>query len=174
VEVHFGDGVEAYVTPVGPDRIGVAFLCESARRATHEELMARFPELEERLGGAPRASAPAGVGPLARAARARVLERLVLLGDAAGYVDAITGEGLSLALAGAVELGEHLREVLASRTSSGSLRAFERAEARRFARYSAAARAVLGLARRPAVRQKALLFLARHPRFFRALLAAAC
>ena len=26
VEVHWADGVEAYVTPVGPDRVGIAFL----------------------------------------------------------------------------------------------------------------------------------------------------
>lgn len=35
VEVHFADGVEAYVTPVGPVRVGVAFLWDDARVARH-------------------------------------------------------------------------------------------------------------------------------------------
>ena len=33
VEVHFTEGVEAYVTPVGPMRVGVTFLWDDARVA---------------------------------------------------------------------------------------------------------------------------------------------
>ncbi|HUK66036.1 MAG TPA: hypothetical protein VLV17_04360 [Anaeromyxobacteraceae bacterium] len=172
VEVYFGDGVEAYLTPVGPACIGVAFLCESFERASYEKLLLRFPELKERLASSPRASTVAGVGPLARAARARSRDRLVLLGDAAGYLDAITGEGLSLALKGAAELGELLPEALKKGAARECFLAFERAEARRFALYAHSARAVLGLARRPRARRRALDFLGRHPRLFSALVAA--
>ena len=35
VEVHFTDGVEAYVTPVGPMRVGITFLWDDARVARH-------------------------------------------------------------------------------------------------------------------------------------------
>ncbi|HYB40421.1 MAG TPA: FAD-dependent monooxygenase, partial [Candidatus Methylomirabilis sp.] len=54
VEVHWTDGVEAYVTPVGPDCIGVALLWSAAgdRRASYDDLLARFPELRARLGRA--------------------------------------------------------------------------------------------------------------------------
>jgi flavin-dependent dehydrogenase len=45
-----------------------------------------------------------GAGPLAQAARRVVDDRVVLLGDAAGYVDALTGEGLALGFAPAEDL----------------------------------------------------------------------
>ena len=173
VEVHFGGGVEAYVTPAGPCRVGVAFLCEASARASYTALLARFPALGARVDGAPYDSGPAGDGPLARAARARVLDRLVLVGDAAGYVDAITGEGLSLALEGACALAPVLQDALAAGAARGAFAGWERGEARRYARYAATARLVLGLARRPAARRASLGFLARHPGLFARLVEAA-
>jgi len=173
VEVHFGDGVEAYVTPVGPHRVCVAFLVEEAARAPYRQLLARFPALQERLDGAELDSPPAGAGPLARSARARVLDRLVLAGDAGGYVDAITGEGLSLALRGAIELARVLPRALARGASQQALAGWERGEARRFGRYAATARFVLGLARRPSARRATMSFLSRHPRLGARLLGAA-
>jgi flavin-dependent dehydrogenase len=166
VEVHFGEGVEAYVTPAGPGRVGVAFLCEEAARAPYQELLERFPVLAARLGGAAFDSPAAGAGPLARAASARALDRLILVGDAAGYVDAVTGEGLSLAFEGALALGRALPGALARGARRDAFAAWEAEERRRFARYAVGARAVLGLARRPAARRSALRFLARHPRAF--------
>ncbi len=173
VEVHFADGVEAYVTPAGPGRVGVAFLYERAARDGYGALLARFPELARRLAGAEHDSTPAGVGPLARQARARALDRLALLGDASGYVDAITGEGLSLALQGALALGRALPDAVAAGAPRGSFSAWEREEARRFASYALSTRLVLGLARRPSARRDALGFLARHPRLFARLVALA-
>ncbi|MFN7145984.1 MAG: FAD-dependent monooxygenase, partial [Myxococcota bacterium] len=49
VEVWWGDGAEAYVTPVGPERVGVAFLW-SGGKGDHDSLLARFPALAARLG----------------------------------------------------------------------------------------------------------------------------
>jgi flavin-dependent dehydrogenase len=164
VEVHFGDGVEAYVTPCGRERVGVAVLFEASARAPWPELLSRFPALASRLAGAPWDSAPAGAGPLGRAVAARTRDRLVLVGDAAGYVDAITGEGLSLAFEAALDLGRMLPEALARGATRGALRGFDRAQARRWRRYAAAARLVLGLARRPGARRRVLLAAARHPR----------
>jgi flavin-dependent dehydrogenase len=53
-----------------------------------------------------------GAGPLRQVARRRVAGRVLLVGDAAGYVDALTGEGISVgvaqaqALVGALRLGD--------------------------------------------------------------------
>jgi flavin-dependent dehydrogenase len=164
VEVHFGDGVEAYVTPCGRERVGVALLCEASARAPYLDLLSRFPEVGARLAGAPFDSAPAGAGPLERGAASRVRDRLVLLGDAAGYVDAITGEGLSLAFEAALDLGSALPGALARGATRRALEAWDRAQARRWRKYAAAARLVLGLARRPGARRRVLLAAARHPR----------
>ncbi|GAA3738415.1 NAD(P)/FAD-dependent oxidoreductase [Streptomyces tremellae] len=98
VEVHWSQAGEAYVTPVADDLVGVAVL--SCRRLGYDEHLAAFPELRARLTGGP-ATAVRGAGPLRQRARARVAGRVLLVGDAAGYVDALTGEGIALGLASA-------------------------------------------------------------------------
>lgn len=96
VEVHWGRHAEAYVTPVADDLVGVAVL--SSRRATYDEHLADFPELLARLEGAEPVDSVRGAGPLRQRARRRTAGRVLLVGDAAGYVDALTGEGVALAL----------------------------------------------------------------------------
>ncbi|WP_030902049.1 NAD(P)/FAD-dependent oxidoreductase [Streptomyces sp. NRRL F-5126] len=98
VEVHWSRGGEAYVTPVAGDLVGVAVL--SARRCGYDDHLAAFPRLRARLAAEP-ATAVRGAGPLRQRARARVAGRVLLVGDAAGYVDALTGEGIALGLASA-------------------------------------------------------------------------
>ncbi|QCX27378.1 NAD(P)/FAD-dependent oxidoreductase [Nocardioides jishulii] len=93
VEVHWSRRAEAYVTPVGPDEVGVAVL--SAERAHFDEHLAQFPALLTRLEGSPR-SVVRGAGPLRQDVVGRVRGRVLLVGDAAGYVDALTGEGIAL------------------------------------------------------------------------------
>lgn len=99
VEVTWAIHSEAYVTPVGPDLIGVALL--SSRRGGFEEQLAAFPELSARLEGVAPASGVRGAGPLRQRVRGQVAGRVLLVGDAAGYIDALTGEGMALAFAAA-------------------------------------------------------------------------
>ncbi|GGO87897.1 NAD(P)/FAD-dependent oxidoreductase [Wenjunlia tyrosinilytica] len=98
VEVHWSRGGEAYVTPVAEDLVGVAVL--STDRCGYDEHLARFPRLAALLAGPP-VGGVRGAGPLRRRVRTRVAGRVLLVGDAAGYVDAMTGEGVALALASA-------------------------------------------------------------------------
>jgi flavin-dependent dehydrogenase len=97
VEVHWAATVEAYVTPVAPDLVGVAML--TAVRRSFEEHLSRFPSLRSRLRGAEPAGEVLGAGPLRQRTRTRVAGRVLLVGDAGGYVDALTGEGVALAVA---------------------------------------------------------------------------
>lgn len=91
VEVHWSPRGEAYVTPVEPDLVGVAVLCD------HKPELAWFPSLTPQLSGA--SPGPArGCGPLRQVVSRRVSGRVLLVGDAAGYEDALTGEGISLAV----------------------------------------------------------------------------
>ncbi|MET8336419.1 NAD(P)/FAD-dependent oxidoreductase [Streptosporangium canum] len=106
VEVHWAAEGEAYVTPVGDDLVGVAVL--SSRRRGYREHLADFPDLLARLEG-PAATPVRGAGPLRQRVRARVAGRVLLVGDAAGYTDALTGEGVSLALLSAQALVGCLR-----------------------------------------------------------------
>jgi flavin-dependent dehydrogenase len=97
VEVHWGTYSEAYVTPVGADLVGIAVL--SARRVPFEEQLDEFPRLRERLADASAATRVRGAGPLRQRVARRVAGRVLLVGDAAGYIDALTGEGISLGMA---------------------------------------------------------------------------
>ncbi len=102
VEVHWSARAEAYVTPVADDLVGVAVLFTG--RGHFDSWLAEFPELCQRLAGARPVSTVRGAGPLRQCVRRRVAGRVLLVGDAAGYVDAITGEGVRLGLAAAAEL----------------------------------------------------------------------
>lgn len=96
VEVHWAAIGEAYVTPVGPRQVGVAVL--SSDRRPLVELLGEFPLLEERLDGRAR-SRPRGAGPLRQRSRRHVTGRVLLVGDAAAYIDAITREGIAIGMA---------------------------------------------------------------------------
>jgi hypothetical protein len=69
----------------------------------------RFPSLQERLKGSIVCSAPRGAVSCHRTLRSVSRGNAALVGDASGSVDAITGEGLSLAFAQAVSLGKAMR-----------------------------------------------------------------
>lgn len=100
VEVHWASGGEAYVTPVGDDCVGVAVL--SSSKGGFDAKFADFPELRDRVAGF--ANGPdRAAGPLRQRVSNRTAGRVMLVGDAAGYIDALTGEGMGLAL-GAAEL----------------------------------------------------------------------
>jgi menaquinone-9 beta-reductase len=167
VEVHWADGVEAYVTPVGRDSVGIAFLWSAPgdRRADYDAFLARFPRLRARLG--PAATSPEtslrGAGPFEVRVQAVARGRVLLVGDAAGYLDAITGEGLSLAFASAAALVEATEREEAS--------AYPRAWARVRRQHIVFTRLVLWVADRPRLRRHVIRVLAHRPRVFRACLA---
>jgi menaquinone-9 beta-reductase len=172
VEIHLARGLEAYVTPAGSDRVGVAFLWEHGQLDGHisfPDLLVRFPALRERLEGAPPDSQARGAGPFLRRVRGRILDRFVLVGDAAGYVDAITGEGLTLALRAAGTLSHLLPEVLARGASRDSLVPYARTVARHYRHYTLCVNLMLSIARYPALRVRILRGLARYPALFEAL-----
>jgi flavin-dependent dehydrogenase len=117
VEVHWAPGAEAYVTPVGGDLVGVAVL--GGARGDFESRLAAFPALRERLADAAPASDVRGAGPLRQDVRCRAAGNVLLVGDASGYLDALTGEGIGVALAQA--------EVLAACVAAGRAGDYERA-----------------------------------------------
>ncbi len=105
VEVHWSEHTEAYVTPVAADCVGVAVL--GGVRASFAELLAAFPQLRARLPAEPVPGVRAA-GPLRQPVPRRVAGRVLLVGDAAGYVDALTGEGLAMSFACAHALVERI------------------------------------------------------------------
>jgi flavin-dependent dehydrogenase len=96
IEVHWARGVEAYITPVAPDTVGVALLGRQGLDFARH--LAEIPALSF-LSGVSAASTLRGAGSLRQRATRRRVGRVLLVGDASGYVDAITGEGLRLGFA---------------------------------------------------------------------------
>jgi flavin-dependent dehydrogenase len=97
VEVHWGPSAESYVTPVAADLVGVAVLGPPGQ--SYDDVLAGIPSLRDRLAGAPWVTPVRGAGPLRQRVSRRVAGRVLLVGDAAGYVDALTGEGIRTGLA---------------------------------------------------------------------------
>jgi menaquinone-9 beta-reductase len=92
IEVYYTPSGELYVTPVSETEVGVAILGE--RGLNLQEQIALVPEVSERLAGRAETSTLMGSGPFPQKTSRRVIGRVLLVGDASGYVDAITGEGL--------------------------------------------------------------------------------
>jgi flavin-dependent dehydrogenase len=101
VEVYWARGAEAYVTPVADDCVGIAIL--SSTRGGFDSHFDEFPALRARVLGHAHGSDRAA-GPLRQRARSQTAGRVLLVGDAAGYVDALTGEGMGLAFGAAKQL----------------------------------------------------------------------
>ena len=94
IEVHWTREAEVYITPIAPDLTGVAVL--GPPRTDFDTAVEEVPELAERLAGVDAVTEVRGAGPFRQRAKARTAGRVLLVGDASGYVDAITGEGLRL------------------------------------------------------------------------------
>ena len=121
IEVYWTPTVEAYVTPVGDGVVGIAML--GRQGLDFEAALAGIPALASLVTGAEPASALRGAGPFRQSTTRRSLGRVLLVGDASGYVDAITGEGIRVGLAQA--------EAAISSVSQDDPQGYERAWRRR-------------------------------------------
>jgi flavin-dependent dehydrogenase len=162
VEVYWGEGCEAYVWGADDAEVGVAMLWRG-ERTRFDCFVERFPELAERLAEAEVTSTDRGAGPFDQRPRAVRRGRVALVGDAAGYRDAITGEGLALAFRQAAALGRCL--------GADSLRGYPRAVRRLTARPYFFIRLLLAAEARPSLRRRLLHLLAARPELFSRLLA---
>lgn len=167
VEVYWADHCEAYVTPVSGDEVGVAFLWStgpwSGRKVGFNELLRLFPALEERLRGVTETSRDRGIGPLRQRTRGVHRGRVALIGDASGYVDAITGEGLTLAF--------QQVPVLVDALVRGDLSHYGRRHRRLGLFANRLTELLLQVEKRPWLRRRVVRALARDPKLFSRILA---
>ncbi len=149
MELHWGRDCQIYVTPVSREEVCLALVSADVSskfssgpkpRFRIEDALDEFPELAVRLKNAEFASSERGAVTTTRKLRRVYRDRTVLVGDASGGVDAITGEGICLGFREAALLGDCL--------ATGDLE-----------RYQEGHRALL---RRPTVMAGMMLFLAKH------------
>lgn len=179
-EVHFIRGGYFALSPVegGASRVNLVVDLaapgggRSRIAGCFREHLQRAPDLCDRLaphlGEAQHFDA---LGPLATRTRAQVFDGAALVGDACGYVDPLTGEGLYFAMRGAELLHTHLELAAArGRTGATALSGYARARTREFGHRRALAFLLQRGLRSPRVAAGVLAVLAARPRIADVLL----
>ncbi|MEZ6188395.1 MAG: NAD(P)/FAD-dependent oxidoreductase [Planctomycetota bacterium] len=182
VEVLLAPGAELYLTPLGPTTTGVAVLLE---RAALLRLQGRLDDgvrdLLRAAGGPavalaerPFLAKARALGPLGLGARAAHTERVALVGDAAGALDPISGEGIALGLCSARLLAEELDGCFRRGDfSTEALAGWTRRRQALLRAPKALTATLLYLARRPRRARRAIQALAKRPERFDRLLGVA-
>lgn len=147
-EMHVRRGGYIGVAPLPGDVANVCVVRErprADRRTIVRDALDAEAALRERFAGARQVSGTTTLGPLAIESRAAGCAGLLLAGDAAGFVDPMTGDGLRFALAGGALAAEAALQELA--TGIPAFRQLGADRARTFAgkwRVNRALRAVVG------------------------------
>ena len=144
VEVHWSDCGQMYVTPVAADQVCVALITRE-RHLRFDDVLPRFYKLFPRLRNAAPVQDLKGAVTATRKLARVCRDRIALVGEASGSVDAITGEGLSMAFLQAHALAEAMRRG-------------------RMKQYQLAHRLI---ARRPQLMARMMLAMDAHPSFRR-------
>lgn len=106
MEIYWSSRSQAYVTPISGDEVCIVSMGETAADASFESMLQATPELSERLIGAEMCSRERGAITVMQSLAQVCRGNVVLVGDASGGVDAITGDGLRLAFRQAVALAD--------------------------------------------------------------------
>lgn len=169
VELHWGPDCQIYITPVSAGEVCVALISREGRLRL-DRALAGFPELQERLRRAERATSELGAMTVSRKLR-RVCRagggrrgvEVALAGDASGSVDAITGQGMCAGFEQALALAACFRR--------GNLSEYDARHAKLMRRPRIMGSLLLALSSHEALRRRTLAGLARRPELFEALVA---
>jgi flavin-dependent dehydrogenase len=154
--------MQAYVTPLGDEETCVALISDDPRMRL-ENAWNEFPELAARVRNAERSGVDRGGVTVARRSGRVYRGNAILIGDASGSVDAITGEGLCLSFRQAMALADSL--------ASGRLETYQAAHRRLSRATYVMGRLLVWLGRHGNLRQRALQVLAKDPGLFARFLA---
>jgi menaquinone-9 beta-reductase len=163
LEVYWGLNAQCYVTPIGADEVCVAVVSDNPKMRL-DRALEKFPVLEARLAGAQASTPERGSFTATRELERVWSARVALIGDASGGVDAITGEGLSLAFRQAPVLADALAE--------GKLSRYQEAHRQILRRPTLMARLMFLLGRNPKLRRSVTRVFAQSPRLFERFVAA--
>jgi menaquinone-9 beta-reductase len=169
----------AILNPLAPDRVNLSLVVPLAHAAPWTSRLDAFfdarvrqlPHLARRLAGARRVGPIRALGPLAFTVRPPRLGGVLLVGDAAGFYDPFTGEGIFTALRG----GELAAETAATALRTGDVSAaalapYERARRAAFADKARVTRALQLVIAHRRLANLAARVLARRPALLDTLL----
>jgi flavin-dependent dehydrogenase len=161
------------IAPVPGDRVNIGIVlgpswqAEVARGGAHavaDRLVAGIPPADDDPAAwrdGPPLDAIAGAWPIGHRVRRRAGRRWLLVGDAAGFLDPFTGEGLHRALVSAELAAAAIRA--SARGRAGAFDAYERAMTRRFLAKDAVSGMVQAFLARPALFEYAARRVASRP-----------
>lgn len=141
-EMHVGRGSYAGIAPLEDGLFNIAFVSSSKavieRNGSIDDFftsgLTEIPGVPERLAGAQRIGPIRGVGSMAHRVRQTAGDGYLLIGDAAGFLDPFTGEGIYEALKAAHLAAPIVHEALRGNDlSSKALEPYRRARRRAFA-----------------------------------------
>jgi menaquinone-9 beta-reductase len=160
MEVYWGAGCQGYAVAVARDQVCVALASHNPRLRLEEGLQS-LPALRARLRNAEVVSTERGAWTGNRQFARVWKNNVALIGDASGVVDAITGQGVGLAISQATVLAECLR--------CGDLKRYEREHRRLALRPKWMARLMLTMDRRPKLQRSMFRIFERYPNIFQRL-----
>lgn len=161
MEVYWGRHCQGYATAVGRDQVCVALASHDPNLRMEQGLKA-LPELNAKLRGAEVCSVERGALTGNRSFYRVSRGNAILIGDASGTVDAITGEGIGLAFSQAIALADCLRR--------GQMAQYEKEHRRLALRPRLMARLMLTLDGRPDLQRRTLKVFRNRPEIFKRLL----
>jgi 2-polyprenyl-6-methoxyphenol hydroxylase-like FAD-dependent oxidoreductase len=162
VEIHWGDGCQFYITPVGPEEVCVVLMSRDPQFRM-EDALPRFPELHARLGMCEPVTEERGAFAATHRLKRVARGNIALIGDASGTVDPITGKGVFLAFRQAAALAQAFQ--------TGDLDLYQHAHTQIMRRPMFMADLMLTMDRWPRLRAHALRAMEAHPNLFANLLA---
>ena len=162
---------ELYVTPLSGGECVAALLQPANGRMTLQQAIQRQTAIAEYLQGAELLDQIAGAAPLSVRAKRRAAAGFVLLGDAAGSCDPITGGGMSQALLGSTLLATYTARKFP--LTQADLLAFDRQREAMLADNRRLTGAMLWLSNKPWMVKHALGFIGGAPAMFSHLLGVA-
>jgi flavin-dependent dehydrogenase len=162
VEVYWGDVGQAYVTPTAQDEVCVATLTRNPS-IRMDAVLESMPLLKRRLEGAAPATAARGAMTATRKLRRVTSGNVLLIGDASGSADAVTGEGLALSFRQA--------QLLAEAVDANDLAIYEAGHPAILRLSHFMSNLMLSMDQWPGIRDRAIAALAGDPRLFGRMLA---
>jgi geranylgeranyl reductase family protein len=163
-EMHVGRGYYIGLAPLAGGRlnVGMALPLDGDRQSAEERFgaaIASLPAVGERLRGSRRVTPIRGASPIAHRVRSPAGRGWMLVGDAAGFIDPFTGEGIYRALRSARAAAEALQAGL----DDGAAGRYRAARQQAFAAKDALTWTIQGMLAAPPLMGYALRRLAARP-----------
>ena len=176
IVVTFADRQEWYQAPVGPELLLVSTLGDRRRiGATARDYAAAARSTLPALREAELVERPLATGQFRQRPHTIAGDGLFLVGDAAGYDDPTTGEGIGVGLLLAERLGYHLTALLSGAVDRSTAEAhYRRDHARLHHNRSRVTALALLMAQRPRLSRRAVAASARRPQALETLLGVNC